>query len=89
MLILFLYLLLFSSVDSLCGSRALSSAATTASFQQDLGLRMLVCGRRDIIQQALAMLGPEKVNTINIQVGINETHWDKLSTISETKARKT
>ena len=78
MKILFVYLLFSSSVDSLCGSRALSSAATTASFQQDLGLRMLVCGRRDIIQQALAILGPEKVNTINIQVGINEMRWEKL-----------
>jgi len=57
----------FCSAESLCVSRTLSPAATTVSFQQDLGLRMLLCGRSDIIPQAFAMLGPEKVNAINIQ----------------------
>ena len=60
----------FSSAESLCVSRTLSPAATTVSFQQDLGLRMLLCGRSDIIPQAFAMLGPEKVNAINIQVEV-------------------
>ena len=38
------------------------------SFHQDLGPRMLLSSRSDIIPQALGMLGPEKVNAINIQV---------------------
>ena len=69
--ILFSYLCiwLFSSAgESLCLPRSLSPAATVVSFQQDLGLRMLLSSRSDIIPQALAMLGPEKVNAINIQV---------------------
>lgn len=53
--------------DSLSVFRSLSSSAAAVSFQQDMGLRMLLCGRVDIIPQALAMLGPEKVNAINIQ----------------------
>ena len=65
----YLYIWLFSSAgESLCLSRSLSSAATVVSFHQDLGLRMLFSSRSDIIPQALAMLGPEKVNAINIQV---------------------
>ena len=63
-----LNVLFFSPVDSLSVSRSLSSSAAAVSFQQDMGLRMLLCGRVDIIPQALAMLGPEKVNAINIQV---------------------
>ena len=60
---------LFSSAgESLCLPKSLSSAATVVSFRQDLGLRMLFSSRSDIIPQALAMLGPEKVNAINIQV---------------------
>ena len=69
--ILFSYLCiwLFSSAgESLCLPRSLSSTATVVSFHQDLGLRMLLSSRSDIIPQALAMLGPEKVNAINIQV---------------------
>lgn len=69
--ILFPYLCiwLFSSAgESLCLPRSLSPAATVVSFHQDLGLRMLLSSRSDIIPQALAMLGPEKVNAINIQV---------------------
>ncbi|KAJ7384423.1 Ankyrin repeat and BTB/POZ domain-containing protein 2 [Desmophyllum pertusum] len=54
-------------VDSLSVSRSLSSSAAAISFQQDLGLRMLLCGRIDVIPHALVMLGPEKVNAINIQ----------------------
>jgi len=58
---------LCSSV-SVCLSKALSSAVTISSFQQDLCLRMLSCGRADIIPRALEVLGPEKINAINVQV---------------------
>lgn len=61
-------ILFFSPADSLSVFRSLSSSAAAVSFQQDMGLRVLLCGRVDIIPQALAMLGPEKVNAINIQV---------------------
>ncbi|KAL9955461.1 hypothetical protein ACROYT_G036789 [Oculina patagonica] len=54
-------------VNSLSVSRSLSPSAAAVSFQQDTGLRMLLCGRIDVIPQALVMLGPEKVNAINIQ----------------------
>ncbi|CAH3147206.1 unnamed protein product [Porites lobata] len=57
----------FCAGESLCLPRSLSPAATVVSFHQDVGLRMLLSSRSDIIPQALAMLGPEKVNAINIQ----------------------
>ncbi|XP_068761197.1 ankyrin repeat and BTB/POZ domain-containing protein 2-like isoform X2 [Montipora capricornis] len=53
--------------ESLWGSKSLSSAATISSFQQDVSLRMLSCGRSDIIPQALAMLGSKNINDINAQ----------------------
>ncbi|XP_015771165.1 PREDICTED: ankyrin repeat and BTB/POZ domain-containing protein 2-like [Acropora digitifera] len=56
-----------SSSVLLCLSKALSSAVTISSFQQDLCLRMLSCGRADIIPRALEVLGPEKINAINVQ----------------------
>ena len=40
-------------------------------------MRMLLCGRSDIIPQALAMLGPEKVNAINIQAGRCNLKWNR------------
>ncbi|XP_058948817.2 ankyrin repeat and BTB/POZ domain-containing protein 3-like isoform X3 [Pocillopora verrucosa] len=53
--------------DSLTVSSSLSPTTAAVSFQQDLGLRLLLSGRVDVIPQALVMLGPEKANTINLQ----------------------
>lgn len=64
----YLFHLYYSSSVLLCLSKALSSAVTISSFQQDLCLRMLSCGRADIIPRALEVLGPEKINAINVQV---------------------
>ena len=64
-----LFLFSISSSESLWESKSLSSAATISSFQQDVSLRMLSCGRSDIIPQALAMLGSKNINDINAQVG--------------------
>ncbi|CAJ1057133.1 ankyrin repeat and BTB/POZ domain-containing protein BTBD11-B-like isoform X2 [Xyrichtys novacula] len=53
--------------DCLCTSRKLDAASTEAKFLQDLGFRMLSCGRTDLVKQAVNLLGPDGINSMSEQ----------------------
>uniref|UniRef100_A0A3B3RHW7 BTB (POZ) domain containing 11a n=1 Tax=Paramormyrops kingsleyae TaxID=1676925 RepID=A0A3B3RHW7_9TELE len=53
--------------DCFCASRKLDAASTEAKFLQDLGFRMLNCGRTDLVKQAVNLLGPDGINSMSEQ----------------------
>ncbi|XP_030070295.1 ankyrin repeat- and BTB/POZ domain-containing protein 3 [Microcaecilia unicolor] len=53
--------------DCFCASRKLDAVATEAKFKQDLGFRMLSCGRTDLVKQAVSVLGPDGINSMSEQ----------------------
>lgn len=53
--------------DCVCASRRLDAASTEAKFLQDLGFRMLSCGRTDLVKQAVNLLGPDGINSMSEQ----------------------
>ncbi|XP_059421150.1 ankyrin repeat and BTB/POZ domain-containing protein 3-B-like isoform X2 [Carassius carassius] len=53
--------------DCFCVSRKLDAASTEAKFLQDLGFRMLNCGRTDLVNQAINLLGPSGINSMSEQ----------------------
>lgn len=59
--------------DCFCVSRKLDAASTEAKFLQDLGFRMLNCGRTDLVNQAINLLGPGGINSMSEQVRMSIT----------------
>ncbi|KAJ4924604.1 hypothetical protein JOQ06_003556 [Pogonophryne albipinna] len=53
--------------DCFCATRKLDAASTEAKFLQDLGFRMLNCGRTDLVKQAVNLLGPDGLNSMSEQ----------------------
>uniref|UniRef100_A0A7N8X8F0 BTB (POZ) domain containing 11b n=1 Tax=Mastacembelus armatus TaxID=205130 RepID=A0A7N8X8F0_9TELE len=53
--------------DSVPVFRKLDAASTEAKFLQDLGFRMLSCGRTDLVKQAVNLLGPDGINSMSEQ----------------------
>lgn len=58
----------FRTDDCVSASRRLDAASTEAKFLQDLGFRMLSCGRTDLVKQAVNLLGPDGINSMSEQV---------------------
>lgn len=58
----------FRTDDCFCASRKLDAASSEAKFLQDLGFRMLSCGRTDLVKQAVNLLGPDGINSMSEQV---------------------
>ncbi|KAF3705280.1 Ankyrin repeat and BTB/POZ domain-containing protein BTBD11-A [Channa argus] len=53
--------------DCFCATRKLDASSTEAKFLQDLGFRMLNCGRTDLVKQAVNLLGPDGINSMSEQ----------------------
>ncbi|KAJ7329041.1 hypothetical protein JRQ81_015215 [Phrynocephalus forsythii] len=53
--------------DCFWASRKLDAVATEAKFKQDLGFRMLTCGRTDLVKQAISLMGPNGINSMSEQ----------------------
>nr|XP_046185456.1 ankyrin repeat and BTB/POZ domain-containing protein BTBD11-A-like isoform X1 [Oncorhynchus gorbuscha] len=53
--------------DCVFANRKLDAASTEAKFLQDLGFRMLNCGRTDLVKQAANLLGPDGINSMREQ----------------------
>ncbi|XP_064796148.1 ankyrin repeat and BTB/POZ domain-containing protein 3-A-like [Oncorhynchus masou masou] len=53
--------------DCIFANRKLDAASTEAKFLQDLGFRMLNCGRTDLMKQAANLLGPDGINSMSEQ----------------------
>lgn len=62
------HLSLLRADDCFFASRKLDAVAIEAKFKQDLGFRMLNCGRTDLVKQAVSLLGPDGINTMSEQV---------------------
>ncbi|KAM6937474.1 ankyrin repeat and BTB/POZ domain-containing protein 3-B-like isoform 2-T3 [Xenentodon cancila] len=53
--------------DCFSASRKLDAVSVEAKFLQDLGFRMLSCGRTDLVKQAVNLLGPDGINSMSEQ----------------------
>ncbi|XP_059834583.1 ankyrin repeat and BTB/POZ domain-containing protein 3-B isoform X4 [Hypanus sabinus] len=53
--------------DYSCASLKLDAAATDTRFRQALGFHMLTCGRTDLVNQAIRLLGGDGINTHSVQ----------------------
>uniref|UniRef100_A0A8C8CHT4 BTB domain-containing protein n=1 Tax=Oncorhynchus tshawytscha TaxID=74940 RepID=A0A8C8CHT4_ONCTS len=53
--------------DCIFANLKLDAASTEAKFLQDLGFRMLNCGRTDLVKQAANLLGPDGINSMSEQ----------------------
>uniref|UniRef100_A0A8C6UJX9 BTB (POZ) domain containing 11b n=1 Tax=Neogobius melanostomus TaxID=47308 RepID=A0A8C6UJX9_9GOBI len=53
--------------DCFCASRKLDAASTEAKFLQDLGFRMLNCGRTDLGEASSQPARPDGINSLNEQ----------------------
>ncbi|XP_051890390.1 ankyrin repeat and BTB/POZ domain-containing protein 3-B-like [Pristis pectinata] len=53
--------------SNLCISRGLNAKQAELKLKQDLGFQMLSTGRTDLVTAAVALLGPDEINTLNEQ----------------------
>ncbi|XP_033645690.1 ankyrin repeat and BTB/POZ domain-containing protein BTBD11-like isoform X2 [Asterias rubens] len=56
-----------STDEVLCSSRHLNAHQSALRFQQDLGFKMLACGRADLVSEAVLLLGKDGINSISEQ----------------------
>ncbi|XP_038054244.1 ankyrin repeat and BTB/POZ domain-containing protein 2-like [Patiria miniata] len=56
-----------STDEVVCTSRHLNAQQSALRFQQDLGFRMLACGRADLVSEAVSLLGNDGINTVSEQ----------------------
>uniref|UniRef100_UPI00398E9549 ankyrin repeat and BTB/POZ domain-containing protein 2-like n=1 Tax=Pristiophorus japonicus TaxID=55135 RepID=UPI00398E9549 len=53
--------------STVCTSRGLDAKQAELKLRRDLGFQMLSCGRTDLVTAAVALLGPDGINTLNEQ----------------------